>query len=635
MRKNMLISSIIACFLPWMVQAQEWDYEAGGIYYTLSLAGGSGVSEATVVAGDVPYAGEVLIPDTVNVEGVDYVVRNIADKAFRDCPEVTTVRIPAGVQQAGYSLFADCTALRKVLYAAQNVYWSSINAFRDLPITTVVVEEGVLAITPRQFAGCRDLDSVRLAGSVRFLGRDAFEGTALYQDASNWQDGAFYVGDWLMEAPDPVCEDGVYEVRSGTTVIADGALEGCTSVREVVLPHTLKSIGEGAFGGCTGLTAVNIPESVEIIRECAFVGTDNLKRLDYNAVNCTMMTSFYTGTPIGWSALEEVRFGSQVEVIPDNFFRDCRRLQSVTIPSNVKRVLGYTFADCTSLATVELPSDVEFIGRNAFYNTAFYNDSANWDNGQLYLGDCLLEVSSSCSGRCEVRPGTRLMAAGAFYGRRDVTEVALPDGLRHMGHSAFYTCTGLRRCTIPEGVTEVPSFCFAFCGNLEHVSLPASLDTIRKDAFVFTGLKSIELPVGLEALENAAFALCDSLKTVKVHALMPPTVAENCFADCPPDMQVFVPMPSLPQYRAHEVWGRLNLQGMETAAADAVSADGWHVWTQGREIIVSGGHFPSISLYGMDGRCVYQGQDSRIAVPAPGVYLLRAGDKVVKVAVAL
>lgn len=633
MSKNMLISSIIACILPWLVQAQEWDGEAGGIYYTLSLAGGVGVPEATVVAGEVPYAGEVLIPDTVTFDGVDYVVRNIGDRAFRDCPEVATVRIPAGVQQAVYGLFADCTALRKVLYAAQNVYWSSINAFRDLPITTVVVEEGVLAITPRQFAGCRDLDSVRLAGSVCFLGRDAFEGTALYQDAGNWQDGAFYVGDWLMEAPDLVCPDGVYEVRPGTTVIADGALEGCTSVREVLLPNTLKFIGEGAFGSCTGLTAINIPESVEMIRENAFAGTDNLKRVDYDAVNCTMITSFYSAEDsLGWSALEEVRFGSQVEVIPNNFFRGCRRLEAVSIPSNVKSILGYTFADCTSLATVELPSDIEMIGQNAFHNTAFYNDAGNWDNGQLYLGDCLLDVSSSCSGACGVRPGTRLMAAGAFYGCTGVTEVALPASLRHMGHSAFYTCTNLRRCTIPEGVTEVPSFCFMFCGGLEQVSLPASLDTIRKAAFALTALDSIELPAGLEALEQSVFAMCERLKKVKVHATTPPAIADGCFADCPSDMQVYVPMPSLSQYRAHEVWGRLNLQGMETAGTDAVRR--YRVWTQGNEIIVSGGYSPHLSLYGMDGRCVYQGQDSRIAVSAPGTYLLRAGEEVVKVTVA-
>ncbi|MBQ7161655.1 MAG: S-layer homology domain-containing protein [Clostridia bacterium] len=58
------------------------------------------------------------------------------------------------------------------------------------------------------------------------------------------------------------------------TEIADRAFEGCATLKELVLPPTLESIGRFAFADCSELASAEIPYSVTYIGTSAFAGTD-------------------------------------------------------------------------------------------------------------------------------------------------------------------------------------------------------------------------------------------------------------------------------------------------------------------------------------------------------------------------
>ena len=54
------------------------------------------------------------------------------------------------------------------------------------------------------------------------------------------------------------------------------------------------------------------------------------------------------------------------------------------------------------------------------------------------------------------------------------------------------------------------------CGRLLSVTLPTSVKDIRKSAFQLTGISKVEIPDGVTHLGGAAFANCNSLKTVVI-----------------------------------------------------------------------------------------------------------------------
>jgi len=60
-----------------------------------------------------------------------------------------------------------------------------------------------------------------------------------------------------------------------------------------------------------------------------------------------------------------------IEVIGNQAFGHCTKLNSVKIPSTLKRIDGYAFGDCPSLRTFDFNEKIEFIGRESFNGAGF------------------------------------------------------------------------------------------------------------------------------------------------------------------------------------------------------------------------------------------------------------------------
>lgn len=68
-------------------------------------------------------------------------------------------------------------------------------------------------------------------------------------------------------------------VSKGVRNIDDEVFKGCSSLREVKLPDTIKYIGQSAFEGCDALTKITIGNGVMHISENAFKGCSSLKKI--------------------------------------------------------------------------------------------------------------------------------------------------------------------------------------------------------------------------------------------------------------------------------------------------------------------------------------------------------------------
>jgi BspA type Leucine rich repeat region (6 copies) len=103
--------------------------------------------------------------------------------------------------------------------------------------------------------------------------------------------------------------------------------DGKTSLKSVILPKSITSIGTRAFANCKGLTQIEIPNTVNEIGSRAFVNCSGLKTL-------TIPVSV---KKIGARAFEECSGLNSITIncidaeISDYVFRECYEVLSVTV----------------------------------------------------------------------------------------------------------------------------------------------------------------------------------------------------------------------------------------------------------------------------------------------------------------
>ncbi len=242
-------------------------------------------------------------------------------------------------------------------------------------------------------------------------------------------------------------EDEVYEVIPSTEGLAfelneDGesytlvGIGDCEST-EVVISHyngnPVTDIASGTFQNITKLTKAIIGDSVKIIGNSAFNECSGLKDVAIgNGVNSIGYFAFS-----GCTSLMNLTIGNNVSQISGNAFSGCVNLMEVVIPDSVASIEGNAFSACTKLSNIHMPESVISIGANAFYNTGYYDNETNWENGVLYLGKCLIDSKSDISGNCIIKDGIINIAADAFHGREDIESITVPVSVMSIGKNAF------------------------------------------------------------------------------------------------------------------------------------------------------------------------------------------------------
>ena len=92
MKKTLL--SLFALFITTMAFA--YDAEIDGIYYNFNSGNKTAeVTDRWFYAGS--YSGDIIIPEKVSYNGVEYSVTSIGEEAFLDCTGLTSVEIPNSI----------------------------------------------------------------------------------------------------------------------------------------------------------------------------------------------------------------------------------------------------------------------------------------------------------------------------------------------------------------------------------------------------------------------------------------------------------------------------------------------------------------------------------------------------------
>ena len=503
---------------------------------------------ADTYAIDQNTEGTVNIPSTViDSDGNSYAVTAICNNAFNHCEKITGVTIPDGIISIGRNAFYRCDNITSVTIPSTVKTWGSGAFSYCKKLSTVIIEEGVTTIGEDAFWGCYDLTNVTIPSTVTSIGKEAFldctnlANIDLPEGITTIENGAFGKCTSLTSI----------NIPSSVTSIAGGAFGGCTAlaavhiadmkawcgiefgnntdanpfivaqhlylngkeVKDLVIPEGTTKIGKFVFYACNSLTSVTIPSGITDFDERAFELCEGLtkvtsasslgKRAFYWCNNITNVTLLEGVTSIGEEAFSGTTYDG----------RTGSNLQSVTIPSSLRKIGKSAFSLCSSMTAVHIKDvaawcEIEFNGENS--NPLTYAHHLFMDGKEITDLD--------------IPEGVTNIKQYAFSGGEGLTSVTIPSSLASVERDAFKKCSGLTAVhikdmaswcgiefdkyngaqtsnplqlahhlfmngnevtdlVIPEGVTAIKQYVFRKCENLTSVSIPKSLNSIGNYAF--------------------------------------------------------------------------------------------------------------------------------------------------------
>lgn len=167
------------------------------------------------------------------------------------------------------------------------------------------------------------------------------------------------------------------------------------------------------------------------------------------------------------------------------------KIVKVKFPNLAIDIGDEAFYGCGSLAEIDTPNITSLIGKDAFKETAYYNNEENWENGALYLEEYLVAVKENISGTFTVKDGIKNIADRAFYGRTRLEYVIIPESVISIGREAFSGCTALKEVNIP-GFAYIYESAFEGCTALKkaHVGIdkePTKAPQFESDVSISIG----------------------------------------------------------------------------------------------------------------------------------------------------
>lgn len=235
---------------------------------------------------------------------------------------------------------------------------------------------------------------------------------------------------------------------------------------------------------------------------------------NWNEINYIEITG-YTGSASELVIPSEIQ-GLPVESIDYGAFVECTTLTSVTIPDSVTSVGDWAFRDCENLQTLNLPDTLTYVGASILRGTAYANNEANWENGLLYFGKYLIDVSFDVEGDIEIKEGTELIA-GFIFCYKNITSVTLPESLKIINDGAFSECNELTSVELPDSLETIDGFAFSSCDSLTEIVIPESVKNLGINLFAnCTALKSVTVPEGIELIPSSFANGCESLKSFTI-----------------------------------------------------------------------------------------------------------------------
>lgn len=316
-----------------------------------------------------------------------------------------------------------------------------------------------------------------------------------------------------------------------------------TTITEVTVPSSVKTIRVDAFTGCGSLETVNlseglteihasfketaiesitIPSTVKYLSEDAFA-EGAVKEIIIEAEYASLLSMWHTSdNPINEET--EIVFKGIPKVSTDLSLRNkgfdsyrkdgdyCYRPDYSGETPQIHISGDYTYTLDSGNATIircknftdeeiVIPDTLDGYPVTAIGDFAFSAASAVGSS----FGNTTITYTYAYT-KITLPEGVETIGRYAFAENKNLKEVVLPESVSNFNYCAFMNCKNLESVNIPDGIEHLPDFLFSGCAKLKNLELPDSVKIICDNAVSITSADS--LPAGVEYLGKELFAGC-------------------------------------------------------------------------------------------------------------------------------
>ena len=305
-------------------------------------------------------------------------------------------------------------------------------------------------------------------------------------------------------------------VPEGITSIASCIFWDNQEIEEVILPESLVRVGGDLFYNCKNLKRITIPKNVKEMGDNPFAGCPKLE------LSCLSTHFRWDGHLLSQGsrlihcqikdAPKNVVIEENIKTVGKHVFYLCDSIESITLPSSMKRMQNFPFSGC-SVKNLTILSD-------AYKNV----------DGIVYTGDMKEVVgclNSTVLSVLNIPEGVEKIDRNSFYRCAGIGKVIIPSTLHSIGYNPFNGCTNI-------GFESHSDYFKVIDGRLYNADASKLICCPRSRA-----VGEVRLPDSVIELERSAFSGCSELTGIVIKNIG--KIGKSCFSGCSSFKKVYIP----------------------------------------------------------------------------------------------